>query len=59
MSSRKVPLNRDPATPVCLSSVAGLQLSNRNIPLLGSHLGHSKQKTATRSNRNIFGFQLS
>jgi hypothetical protein len=54
MPSREVPLNGDPAPPVCPPSVAHLQFSNRNIPLLKSHLSHSKQKVAIIFKRNIF-----
>ena len=59
MPSRKVPLKGDATPPACLSSAAHLQFSNRNIPLLESHLSHWKQTVAIIPNRNFFGLRLS
>jgi hypothetical protein len=59
MSPRKVSLNGGAAPSVSLSSAAHLQFSNRNIPLLESHLSRWKQTVAIISSRNILGVQLS
>jgi hypothetical protein len=50
--------NRNPASSLRLPPAATLQFSNRNIPLLESHLSHSKQTIAIHSNRNILGVSV-
>jgi hypothetical protein len=53
MALRKFHVNRDASSLPCPSLAGNLQFSNRKLPLLESHLGHSKQCIAIKSNRKF------
>ncbi len=53
MASRKTLADRDSSSPPYPLPAGNLQFSNRKLPLLESHLSHSKQWIAIESNRKF------
>ncbi len=53
MASRKTLADRDTSSLLCPLPAGNLQFSNRKLPLLESHLSHSNQWIAIKSNRKF------